>query len=137
MDFSCPDTETVMYNEFISFFQFRNDVTEICVPYLDARLISLEEAEQLLAAGITFAGFSYPIGGGYWHENDVDFTDYDLVGVTYVYRSPQDNPNRGYSPLAMPFYVFYKELGTTPGGNRPRRSRARQGSFPSRWSGCA
>ena len=79
-----------------------------------AERISLEEAESLLYNGYVFGGHSCPLCMA--EQEKVDFEGYDFVSIEYVFRTdyPQDLdvPNTG-----IPFYAFYKQIGTAENGN--------------------
>ena len=65
------------------------------------KTISLEEVEALLNQGYVFGGHSCK-----WcmeNQSDVDFSNYDKVGIEYV-----ENPE---NKLVYPFYAFYKSIG--------------------------
>ena len=67
-----------------------------------ARMLSLEEAEELLAKGYVFGGHSCKICMA--EQKKVDFTEYDAVSFEYVH---------GDNGMIVPFYVFYKHLGVS------------------------
>lgn len=74
------------------------------------KTISLERAEELLAAGYVFGGHACPLCMK--EQEKVDFTDYDYVSMSYV--SPMLFST---TPVpVVPFYVFYKYLGETENG---------------------
>lgn len=77
-----------------------------------AEMLSLQDAEALLKKGYSFGGHSceicYPV------LNGVDFTDYDAVSFTYYWSSAA--LSAGKTPY-IPFYVFYKQIGTAKNGN--------------------
>ena len=68
-----------------------------------SKMLSLEEAEVLLQKGFVFGGHSCPICMA--NQPLVDFTDYDLVGLTYVSENGLLFVNK------YPFYAFYKYIG--------------------------
>lgn len=98
-------SDTVLSNVDIDYFQYRTDDTYTVSQ--NVRMISLEEAEWLLYNGYVFGGHSCPICMSM--QSEVDFEGYDLVGLAYVF---------GYdSHEGIPFYTFYKKIGTAPNGN--------------------
>ena len=93
----------------IHYFQYRTD--DVYSVSNQVRMISLEEAEWFLYNGYVFGGHSCPICMSM--QSKVDFKDYDFVGFTYMFE---------YNPLSpssegLPFYEFYKKIGTSPNGN--------------------
>lgn len=66
--------------------------------------ISLEEAEAMLAKGYVFGGHTCPICMS--GQNEIDFSDYDHVGIEYVQRVTLEDWTNEY----YPFYAFYKEI---------------------------
>lgn len=78
-----------------------------------AKMLSLQEAEALLKKGYSFGGHTceicYPIVTG------VDFTNYDAVSFTYYWNDA--SLRVGKTVPCVPFYVFYKHIGTAENGN--------------------
>ena len=74
------------------------------------RRISLEEAEVLLYNGYVFGGHSCPLC--IKAQNPVGFSDYDYVGLEYLFTQSENKPTEG-----IPFYAFYKQIGVTENGN--------------------
>jgi len=78
------------------------------------KLLSLREAEALLKKGYSFGGHTceicYPILPA------VDFTDYDAVSFTYYWNDA--SLRAGKTVPCVPFYVFYKHIGTAKNGNK-------------------
>ena len=68
------------------------------VPAEQRKLLSLAEAEELLAQGYVFA--SHVCRLCMQEQDEVDFTDYDYVSLEYVYGDS----------YGIPFYTFYKKL---------------------------
>jgi hypothetical protein len=67
-----------------------------------ARMITLAEAEELLAKGYVFGGHSCKLCMA--EQKKVDFTEYDAVSFEYVH---------GKNGMIVPFYTFYKHLGAS------------------------
>ena len=63
-----------------------------------ARMLTLEEAQEMLANGYVFGGHSCPLCMA--EQPEVDFSDYDAVTFEYV---------AGRNRIVVPFYTFYKE----------------------------
>lgn len=72
-----------------------------------SKMLSLEEAEELLTKGYVFGGHSCPICMA--NQPLVDFTNYDFVEISYKTGSF----NTG---ISIPFYSFYKYLGDNENG---------------------
>ena len=97
-------SETVLQYVDISYRQWRPDGKKMYFVDGTASRISLREAEALLKEGYYFGKHRcYECNPGH---GEVDFTDYDHVSFTYLFKS------RG-----IPFYVFYKQCGTAQNGN--------------------
>ena len=67
-----------------------------------SRMLTLDEAEELLAKGYVFGGHSCKLCMA--AQDKVDFTEYDAVSFQYVH---------GDNGMIIPFYVFYKHLGVS------------------------
>jgi hypothetical protein len=76
--------------------------------------ISLEEAEALLYNGYVFGGHSCPLCMA--EQEKVDFEGYDFVSMEYLFRYYY-NADREVPSTGIPFYAFYKKIGTAPNGN--------------------
>ncbi len=93
----------------IRYVNYRKDLSTIS----NHRVISLEEAETLLEAGYVFGGHSCKLCMEM--QEAVDFSDYDFVGMTYIFGSAKyyDSVAKKFKPqnsTGIPFYVFYKQL---------------------------
>lgn len=71
-----------------------------------ARMLTLEEAEELLKKGYVFGGHSCPLCMA--EQPEVDFSDYTYVNIEYV----SDENGK----ICIPFYAFYKYIGKTSDG---------------------
>ena len=76
-----------------------------------AKRISLEEAEQLLYNGYVFGGHACPLCQQ--AQDPVSFEGYDYVGMTYEFAY---DLKTWRETMAIPFYVFYKQIGTDENG---------------------
>lgn len=76
--------------------------------------ISLEEAEALLYNGYVFGGHSCPLCMA--EQEKVDFEGYDFVSMEYLFRYYY-NTDREVPSTGIPFYAFYKQIGTAENGN--------------------
>ena len=76
-----------------------------------AKRISLEEAEQLLYKGYVFGGHACPLCQE--AQDPISFEGYDYVGMTYEFAYDIETWRE---TMAIPFYVFYKQIGTDENG---------------------
>ena len=96
----------------IEYFERRNDVVETYPVIAQAKRISLKEAEALLYNGYVFGGHSCPLCMA--AQDKVSFDGYDFVDMEYVFGG---NTKTGKPTMAVPFYAFYKKIGTSENGN--------------------
>ena len=77
-----------------------------------AKMLSLSEAEALLYNGYVFGGHTCPLCMA--EQTEISFEGYDYVDLEYVfgYDNKTDQPTIG-----VPFYAFYKKIGTSKNGN--------------------
>ncbi len=85
----------------VSYRKYRSEVSQRQGTLYKAKRLDLKEAEELLYKGYVFGGHSCPLCMA--AQEKVDFEDYDLVGLEYVGQ--------------IPFYAFYKDIGTAKNGN--------------------
>lgn len=99
---SCADIEYMDYSESSKTFypQIAN-----------AKMITLAEAEALLYKGYVFGGHSCPLCMA--AQDKINFEGYDYVGFEYVCGYTED----GKRGDVVPFYAFYKAIGTSENGN--------------------
>ena len=90
----------------------RADVGDMYESAGSVRGISLSEAETLLYSGYVFGGHSCPLCMA--AQDKVDFEGYDFVDIEYVLGYDQ---KPGDWTVGIPFYAFYKEIGTAKNGN--------------------
>ncbi len=95
---------------YITYTQMRGDFEGEYECFARARMISLEEAEELLYKGYVFGGHHCPVCMG--QQTEVDFEGYDFVGMKYLFG--YDGATAQQTPL-MPFYAFYKKIGEENG----------------------
>ena len=88
-------SDGMLNNATVRFYHYKKPAEEIYVKTADARLISIEEAEELLHKGYVFGGHACPLCMAAHQE--VSFDEYDKVGLTYF--------------NGIPFYAFYKDIG--------------------------
>lgn len=71
-----------------------------------AKMLTLQEAEELLEKGYVFGGHSCPLCMA--AQPEVDFSDYTCVDIEYV----SDEEGK----ICIPFYAFYKFIGKSEYG---------------------
>lgn len=95
-------SKTVLKKVYVTYVRYLCEPEAICEYTGDARLISIEEAEELLYKGYVFGGHCCPLCMA--AQEKVSFENYDKVGLVYF--------------EGVPFYAFFKNLHSdTPNGN--------------------
>ena len=97
----------------VYYFKNRSDLGN--PPYdivANTKRISISEAEALLYNGYVFGGHSCPLCMR--AQDKIDFEGYDFVDIEYVFEYGNKN---GTPSLGIPFYAFYKNIGTSENGN--------------------
>ena len=97
----------------VDYIKKRVSADELYECVSNERIISLEEAESLLYKGYVFGGHGCDLCMA--AQDKVSFEGYDFVGMEYQFDS-------GYGALygkalGVPFYTFYKKIGTVDNGN--------------------
>ena len=105
-------SDSVLTVSDIEYFERRNDVMEAYPVIAKAKRISLEDAEALLYNGYVFGGHSCPLCMA--AQDKVSFDGYDFVDMEYVFGG---DTKTGKPTMAVPFYAFYKKIGTSENGN--------------------
>ena len=96
----------------IRYSKNRNNVSEAFQLIANTEMISIEDAEALLYNGYVFGGHSCPLCMA--EQEKISFDGYDFVGLEYVFGIDEET----YNPtLCIPFYAFYKKIGTSENGN--------------------
>lgn len=90
----------------------RIDISDAYAVTGTAKRISVEEAEALLYRGYVFGGHSCP--KCMQAQDKVSFEGYDFVDMEYVFLRDSQT---GKSTLGIPFYAFYKKIGTSKNDN--------------------
>lgn len=90
----------------VSFYVSDDPWDEVYTVLGTNRMLSLEEAEEMLAKGYVFGGHSCPLCME--EQEALNFTDYDGVEIEYVHSMD--------SLIYIPFYAFYKDIGTNEYG---------------------
>ena len=88
-------SDGVLTNAKLMFYRYNKPAEEVYVKTAETRLISIEEAEELLHKGYVFGGHACPLCMA--EQQDVSFDEYDKVGLVYT--------------DGIPFYAFYKDIG--------------------------
>ncbi len=91
----------------IEYHKYRSEPYQRHGDLYNANRLPLEEAEKLLYKGYVFGGHSCPLCMA--SQEKIDFEGYDYVGIEYILKSTQDS-------FVIPFYAFYKEIGTAENG---------------------
>ncbi len=98
-----------LYNVFsIDYWSYRTDNHSPLKPIAQKEILPLEKAEEYLQKGYVLA-----MGGCAMCQSEqtpVDFTDYDYV--SFEYRGGSE-----IGDLTIPYYAFYKNIGTAENGN--------------------
>ena len=102
-------SDTVLTN--VSIYYRKSRTQDAWSPSMQAGLISLEDAEALLYNGCVFGGHVCPLCMAM--QTPVEFSGYDFVSFTYLTGYDKET----YKTVAIPFYVFYKRIGTAKNGN--------------------
>jgi len=85
---------------------FRKNTEDYCPEIARTKMLTLEEAEELLYKGYVFGGHTCKLCMA--EQAKVDFEGYDYVGLEYVFGKD----NNYYDTVGVPFYVFYKLIET-------------------------
>lgn len=100
---------TNLYNVFsIDFWSYRTDNHSPLKPIAQKNLLPLQKAEEYLYKGYVLAKGGCPRCQS--EQESVDFTNYDYVSFEYI-------GNSEIGDLTLPFYAFYKNIGTAENGN--------------------
>jgi hypothetical protein len=92
-------TRDEVYLRYIDYTEYEDSAVSVIGKAL---MLSLDEAEELLAKGYVFGGHSCKLCMA--EQKKVDFTEYDAVSFEYVH---------GKNGMIVPFYTFYKHLGAS------------------------
>ena len=104
-------SDTVLRDVWIYYRQHRINTSELYAETTQAPTISLQEAKALLYNGYVFGGHSCRICMSM--QDKVNFRNYDFVDIVYIQSvKPYDGPKN-----IIPFYAFYKKIGTSENGN--------------------
>ncbi len=106
------ERDSILTRADIEYSKNRVDITEEYALLTNAKRISLEDAEALLYNGYVFGGHSCPKCMA--AQDKISFEGYDFVDMEYVFGS---DPQANESVIGIPFYAFYKKIGTARNGN--------------------
>lgn len=106
-------SDGVLSNIDITYTQNRKAISKTFSKIANAKMISLEDAETLLHRGYVFGGHICDLCMA--AQDKISFEDYDHVDIEYVFT----DYHIGYNDpaMAIPFYAFYKSIGTSKNGN--------------------
>ena len=96
----------------VRYAKYRSDANDLYSLAAKAKKIPLSDAEALLYNGYVFGGHSCPLCMS--AQDKISFSDYDFVGYEYVFGMDYETD---VPTLGIPFYVFYKKIGTAENGN--------------------
>lgn len=98
-----------LYNVFsIAFWSYRTDNNSPLRTFVKKELLPLKKAEEYLQKGYVLATGGCTLCQS--EQTPVDFTDYDYVSFEY-------KGGNKIGDLTIPYYAFYKNIGTAPNGN--------------------
>ncbi|MBE6661496.1 MAG: hypothetical protein E7605_08870 [Ruminococcaceae bacterium] len=104
-------SDTILSDVDIRYVQMREGDRSQFEPMSKAKRISLADAEALLYNGYVIGGHVCPLCMAM--QTPVEFSGYDFVGFTYHTGYDKKNDRT----VAIPFYTFYKRIGTGKNGN--------------------
>ncbi len=97
----------------VSYYKDRSDISGSLYDVASkAKRITINDAEELLYNGFVFGGHSCPLC--MLEQAKIDFEGYDFVDIEYVFEYNNEN---GTPSIGIPFYAFYKNIGTSENGN--------------------
>lgn len=96
----------------IQYYKRRYDIQKTYPLIGNAKKISLQDAEKLLYKGYVFGGHSCPLCMA--TQEKISFRGYDYVDIEYVFGYVNKTAK---TRIAIPFYAFYKKIGTAKNGN--------------------
>jgi len=107
-------SDDLIYKAMISYNKGRDntDVNDLYAVVGKAKRISIEEAETLLYNGYVYGGHSCPLCMA--AQDKVSFEGYDFVDIEYKFGYINESDE---STIGIPFYAFYKKIGTSENGN--------------------
>lgn len=106
LQFQSGDVPGRTYLRHVGFNKIAGDKSDYLSVDKEAKMISLEEAEELLEKGYVFGGHSCRLCMA--AQPEVDFSEYDYAELEYVSGITVKK--------SLPFYAFYKYIGETKKG---------------------
>ncbi len=98
-----------LYNIFvIDYWSYRTENHSPLKPVAQKELLPLEKAEEYLRKGYVLAMGGCPFCQA--NQTPVDFSNYEYISFEYA-------SDVGIGDLTLPYYVFYKNIGTAENGN--------------------
>lgn len=104
-------TGGLLRDAFVYYTKYHQPAEQRYVVSAYAKRISIEQAAELLAKGYVFGGHTCPLCQEM--QDPVLFDSYDYVSITYQYAYDYHTWRK---TMAIPFYVFYKQIGTEEDG---------------------
>ncbi len=105
-------SDDILRTSTIQYYQKRTAPTDSYDVVSKIKRISIEEAEELLYKGYVFGGHSCKLCMSM--QEAISFENYDFVDFEYVFEYVIDPTEASYG---IPFYAFYKQIGTAKNGN--------------------
>ena len=106
-------SDSILTVSSVYYFKNRSDISDTQYDVVaNAKRISISEAEALLYNGYVFGGHSCPLC--MLAQDKIDFEGYDFVDIEYVFEYSNKNETPS---IGIPFYAFYKNIGTSENGN--------------------
>ena len=96
----------------VTYRKHRAGVSNMFQHITNAKMISLEDAEVLLYNGYVFGGHSCSLCMAM--QDKISFYGYDFVDIDYLTGNISQDSEEVF---CIPFYAFYKEIGTSENGN--------------------
>ena len=106
------ESDSILSATEIDYYKHRYDPNEYISAFAEHKMISLEDAEILLYNGYVFGGHVCYLCMQL--QDKVSFENYDFVDIQYVFGY---DIKTGEKTFALPFYAFYKNIGTAKNGN--------------------
>ncbi len=97
---------------YIDYYKTRVDFADERAIVASVKKISLKDAEALLYNGYVFGGHACRLCMKM--QEKISFESYDFVDIEYVFERDYRS---GSTMSAVPFYAFYKKIGTAENGN--------------------
>lgn len=104
-------SDTILSFAKIEYMDYNLPLEALYPKIANGKMISLTEAEQLLYKGYVFGGHTCSLCMA--EQEQISFEDYDYVSFEYVYGYTES----GEIGDIVPFYAFYKAIGTTENGS--------------------